>query len=75
MEVCIARIILEKLAQRENSECCNCQIFLGLYSGAPNENIVQNHLNMAMLNVFFWYLNGRYRNIFIPKHFSSVRIS
>ena len=21
-------------------------------SGAPNENIVQNHLNIAMLNVF-----------------------
>ena len=21
-------------------------------SGAPNENIVQNHLNMALLNVF-----------------------
>ena len=34
-------------------------------SGAPNENIVQNHLNIAMLNVFS-YLNGRYRHIFIP---------
>ena len=33
--------------------------------GAPNENIVQNHLNIALLNVF-WYLNGRYRHIFIP---------
>ena len=22
------------------------------YSGAPNENIVQNHLNIALLNVF-----------------------
>ena len=22
-EVCIARIILEKIAQRQNSECCN----------------------------------------------------
>ena len=29
-------------------------------SGAPNENIVQNHLNV------FKYLNGRYRHIFIP---------
>ena len=37
-----------------------------LSSGAPNENIVQNHLlNIALLNVF-WYLNGRYRHIFIP---------
>ena len=26
--------------------------------GAPNENIVQNHLNTAVLNVFY-YLNGR----------------
>ena len=34
-------------------------------SGAPNENVVQNHLNIALLNVF-WYLNGRYRYIFIP---------
>ena len=34
-------------------------------SGTPNENIVQNHLNMALSNVF-WYLNGRYRHIFIP---------
>ena len=22
------------------------------YSGAPNENIIQNHLNIALLNVF-----------------------
>ena len=36
-----------------------------LISGAPNENIVQNHLNIALLNVF-WYFNGRYRHIFIP---------
>ena len=35
------------------------------YSGAPKENIVQNHLNIAFLNVFY-YLNGRYRLIFIP---------
>ena len=33
-------------------------------SGAPNENIVKNHLNIALLNVF-QYLNGRYRHIFI----------
>ena len=37
----------------------------GQFSGAPNENIVQNHLNIALLNVF-WYLNGRYKHIFIP---------
>ena len=24
-------------------------------SGAPNENIVQNHLNIALLNVFSWF--------------------
>ena len=28
-------------------------------------NIVENHLNIALLNVFS-YLNGRYRHIFIP---------
>ena len=37
-------------------------------SGAPNENIVQNHLNIALLNVFY-YLNGRYGHIFIPYKF------
>ena len=26
--------------------------FFGVESGAPNENIVQNHLNIALLNVF-----------------------
>ena len=35
------------------------------YIETPNKNIVQNHLNMALLNLFL-YLNGRYRNIFIP---------
>ena len=39
-----------------------------IYSGAPNENIVENNLNIALLNVFF-YLNGRYRHIFIPEKF------
>ena len=34
-------------------------------SGALNENIVQKHLNIVLLNVF-WYLNYRYRHIFIP---------
>ena len=37
--------------------------------GAPNENIVQKHLNIALLNVFFSI------GIFLsPKNFSSVRI-
>ena len=35
--------------------------------GAPNGNIVQNHL-IALLNAF-QYLNGRYRYIFIPQNF------
>ena len=34
-------------------------------SGAPNENIVENHINITSLNVFE-YLNVRYRQIFIP---------
>ena len=29
----------------------NCLAFF-IDSGAPNENIVQNHLNIALLNVF-----------------------
>ena len=44
------------------------------WTGAPNDNIVQNHLNIALLNVF-QYLNGRYRHILSPENFSSVRIS
>ena len=39
--------------------------FTPIILGEPNENIVQNHLSIALLNVF-WYLNGRYRHIFIP---------
>ena len=27
------------------------------YSGAPNNKIIQNHLNIALLNVFY-YLHG-----------------
>ena len=30
----------------------HCTFFSLDYSGAPNENIVQNHLNIALLNVF-----------------------
>ena len=26
--------------------------FFAVYTGAPNENIVQNHLNIELLNVF-----------------------
>ena len=37
-------------------------------SGAPKKNIVQNHLNIALLNEF-QYLNGGYRHIFIPQKF------
>ena len=50
-------------------------IWLCFSSGAPNGNIVQNHLNIALLNAFY-YLNGRYR-LFLksPKNFLSVRIS
>ena len=37
-----------------------------LKTGTPNENIVQKHLNTALLNVF-QYLNDRQRHIFIRK--------
>ena len=42
--------------------------------GAPKENIVQIHLNIALLNVF-WYLTVDMGIFFSPKNFSSVRIS
>ena len=52
---------------RHCSKCSKLHITITscYVSGAPNENIVQNHLNIALLNVFY-YLNGRYRHIFIP---------
>ena len=37
-------------------------------SGAPNENIVQNHLNQHLF-ISNQYLNGRYGHIFIPQKF------
>ena len=37
---------------------------LPLQTEAPNENIVQNYLNITLLNVFY-YANSRYRYIFI----------
>ena len=32
-------------------------------AAGSNENIIQNYLNIALMNVFS-YLNGRYRHIF-----------
>ena len=48
----------------ENEEVAD-QFSVWITTGVPNENIVENHLNIALLNVFS-YLNGRYRHIFIP---------
>ena len=65
------------IAQRtrdQNGKIDQPEAFIFIYTGAPNENIAQNHLNIELLNVF-QYLNGRYRHIFSPKKFSSVRIS
>ena len=33
-------------------EICHCTTFVFMQTGAPNENIVQNHLNITLLNVF-----------------------
>ena len=52
------RIIVIRELPKTNHSC-------KYVSGAANENIVQNHLNIALLNVF-QYFNGRYRHIFIP---------
>ena len=46
----------------------------GHMPGAPNENIVQNHLNIALLNVFK-YLTVDIGIFLSPKNFPSVRIS
>ena len=44
------------------------------HAGAPNENIVQNHLNIALYNVFG--IETVDTGIFLsPKNFSSVGIS
>ena len=48
----------------ENEEVAD-KFSVWITTGVPNENIVENHLNIALLNVFS-YLNGRYRHIFIP---------
>ena len=40
-----------------------------IFQGHPiNENIVQNRLNIALLNVSY-YLNGGFEHIFIPYKF------
>ena len=45
-----------------------------LFTGAPNENIVQSHLNIALLNVFSIITVDI--GIFLsPINFSSVQIS
>ena len=53
------------LANVGGPELFKCNYDIDHLTGAPNENIVQKYLNMALLNVF-QYLNGRYRHIFIP---------
>ena len=56
--ICIVLIIQKVIATVQTS--------FGLeQTGAPNESIVQNHFNIALLNVF-QYLNGRYTHIFTP---------
>ena len=37
---------------KENRGCNGFEMLTSIKSGAPNENIVQNHLNKALLNVF-----------------------
>ena len=56
---------LESKIHGLESKIQNCLGFPHMEREAPNEDTVQNHLNIALLNVF-WYLNGRYRHIFIP---------
>ena len=47
-----------------------------VFSGAPNENIVQNHLNIALLNALIFSIWTVDIGIFLsPKNISSVRIS
>ena len=58
------KIVFCNLAQGQPLQLFDqLQAWLTFISGAPNEKVVQNHLNIALLNAF-QYLNGRYRNIF-----------
>ena len=52
---------VQMVSKRKQLKPCSIAIF----PGAPNENIAQNHLNIALLNVF-QYLNGIYTHILIP---------
>ena len=52
----------------------NLKMVPSSHAGAPNENIVQNHLNIALYNVFG--IETVDTGIFLsPKNFSSVGIS
>ena len=62
VEECLSRKYLPT-----EEEACLC-------SGAPNENVVQIHLNIALLNVFL-YLTVDMGIFLSPKIFLSVRIS
>ena len=53
------------VAETITGSLLSCDVDIVEYPGAPNENIVQNHTNIALSNVF-QYLNGRYGDTFIP---------
>ena len=65
----IIKISVVTKTSRDSLHSCTETIeWMRRITGAPNENIVQNHLNIALLNVF-QYLNGGYGHIFIPYKF------
>ena len=43
---------LERCGEEALKELKKSSLYLYHEAGAPNENIVQNHLNIALLNVF-----------------------
>ena len=68
-EVCLFLCLLIQTIQRVNSLTAGRIEINSLYtrdfSGEPKENIVQNYIKIALLNIF-QYLNGRSKHIFIP---------
>ena len=49
---CDSILLFEERHLGKRRQTSRCEFMHAKGSGAPNENIVQNHLNIALLNVF-----------------------
>ena len=43
-----------------------CSLLAGVNSGTPKENIVQNHLNIALLNVLVFLNTNTHKCLYLP---------